>query len=197
MSEHAIYEVFDHQKNELLLHLLATDEQLNQVVVILRTRESVHTLATELSQAGISVDSVHGKKKANLIELACNDLKAGRIRVLVVTDASARNLDLAGVTATIQVDLPEVLSDYTHRIELTEAAGGRLYSFVNKQNQNALGAVESLFGSDLPRLEAEGFSYAARPLQARPTRNKTPKKGPASKPLQHKKKKYKPKKYSR
>ncbi|MGJ8673997.1 helicase-related protein [Rubritalea sp.] len=198
MARHAIYEVFDHQKNELLFHLLNEQEELDQVLVVLRTREGVHALASELANSGVTVDSVHGKKKPELIERALSDLKAGAIRVLVVTDAFARNIDIAGIKAIIQVDIPEILADYQERLELIKTIDdGVLYSFENQHNTASLTAIEELLGTEIPRERAEGFAYDDRAIREKQTRNKTPKHGPRSKPLQHKKKKWKPKKYTR
>lgn len=198
MSRHAIYAVFDHQKNDLLLHLLNEQEELSQVLVVLRTREGVHALTTELVNSGVSVDSVHGKKKPELIERAVSDLKTGTIRVLVVTDASARNLDFTGVSAIIHVDFPELVSDYQERLALVEKSeDGVFVSFESPHDTNTLAKVEELLGVEIPRDRAEGFEYDAQALRAKSTRNKTPKRGPRSKPLQHKKKKWKPKKYTR
>ncbi|MFC5050585.1 helicase-related protein [Rubritalea spongiae] len=198
MARHAIYEVFDHQKNDLLLHLLNAQEELSQVLVVLRTREGVHALSTALANVGIAVDSVHGKKKSELIERALSDLKSGKVQVLVVTDASARNIDLTGVPAIIQVDMPELVSDYQARLGLVEKLeNGVFYSFENPHNANVLAKVEELLGEEIARERAEGFAYETQALRTKQTRNKTPKRGPRSKPLQHKKKKWKPKKYTR
>lgn len=198
MARHVIYEVFDHQKHALLLHLLKEDESLAQVLVVLRTREDVHALTTTLANADVTVGSVHGKKKPELIERALSELKAGALRVLVATDAIIRNLDLAGVESMVQVDFPELLSDYQERLSLIEGVGsGVLVSFESPHNVSALEKLEEVLGEKVARERADGFAYDAQAIRARPTRNKTPKRGLRSKPLQHKKKKWKPKKYTR
>lgn len=198
MTKHAIYEVFDQQKNALFHHLLENDEALDSVLVILRTREAVHALSAELANAGVIVDSIHGKKKPVLIEQAVKSFKDGKLRVLVTTDASARNIDWSGVKSMVQVDFPELVEDYVARFRVVEAAGdGVFYTFESPHNVSVVQKVEELLGSEIERARAEGFVYEAQALRARSTRNKTPKKGERSKPLQHKKKKWKPKKYGR
>lgn len=198
MTKHAIYEVFDQQKNALFLHLLENEGALNPVLVILRTREAVHALSAELANAGVIVDSIHGKKKPVLIEEAVKSFKDGKLRVLVSTDASARNIDWSGVKAIVQVDFPELVEDYVSRFRVVESSGdGVFYTFESPHNVSVVQKVEELLGFEVSRSRAGGFVYESQALKARPTRNKTPKKGERSKPLQHKKKKWKPKKYGR
>ena len=143
------------------------------------------------------VDSVHGKKKPELIERALSDLKLSKLRVLVSTDASARNLDLNGIQTIIHVDFPEQWQDYQDRWELIQAADGLLWSFESPQSLSTVQAVEDVLGDPIPRAKADGFAYDGKPPRQNPARNKTPKRGERSKPLQHKKKKWKPKKYGR
>jgi superfamily II DNA/RNA helicase len=198
MTKHAIYEVFDQQKVALFLHLLSEQKSLGSVLAVMRTREAVHSLAAELAHSGVLVDSVHGKKKPVLIETAVKDLKKGNLSVLVITDASARNIDLEGIESIVHIDFPELNEDYQQRLAAVEETGkGVLFSFESPHNISIVEELEEMLDMQISRERAEGFVYEAQALKARPTRNKTPKKGPRSKPLQHKKKKWKPKKYGR
>jgi len=62
----SVYEVFEHQKVELLQHLLDTTPSLQHVMVFFRTRDGLHTLTSDLGRAGVDVESVHGQKKQEL-----------------------------------------------------------------------------------------------------------------------------------
>ncbi|WP_018970574.1 helicase-related protein [Rubritalea marina] len=197
MATHALYEVYDPQKNDLLSHLLMHQPELMPLLVILRSREAVHALAAELAAAGLKVDSVHGKKKPELVERALLDFKAGGLELLVATDALIRNLDLSGVRHMLHIDFPELWQDYQDRWQLVQAEDGVLLSFSTPDGSGALKAVEEVLGGEIPRTKAEGFLYEGKPPRQNPARNKTPKRGERSKPLQHKKKKWKPKKYGR
>lgn len=197
MATQVLFEVYDPQKIDLLKHLLVNDLADHCVLVILRTRDAVHALASELANEGVMVDSIHGKKKPDLIARALEEFRAGKLRVLVSTDASARNLDLAGVQTILHVDLPELWQDYQDRWGLIQQADGQLLSFEQSQGSPALKSIEDVLGAPIPRLIADGFAYDKKPPRQNPVRNKTPKRGERSKPLQHKKKKWKPKKYGR
>lgn len=198
MKSHAIYEVFHQQKDALLRHLLSEKSELTNGLIILRSREEVHALSSDLQKDGLAVDSVHGKKKQELILRVMSELRAGNISLVVTTDASARNLDLTGVKAIIHMDFPELTEDYQARLSTIESdPDGILYSFVNRQDEAMVKKIEGVLGAEIKRSIAEGFAYDQRADRIVQTRNKTPKRGPKSKPLQHKKKKWKPKKYGR
>lgn len=166
-------------------------------MVFVRTRDAVHALATALNVADIAVDSLHGKKQPELRERALADFKAGKLRVLVATDAIARELDLSGITTMVNFDFPELVSDYQNRLTVMENGGSDLLTFVSQHNTNALAKLETSLEAELPVTASEGFEHDAHEPQTGSSRNKTPKKGPRSKPLQNKKSKWRPKKYGR
>ncbi|HLS21230.1 MAG TPA: C-terminal helicase domain-containing protein, partial [Paenalcaligenes sp.] len=89
------------------------------------------------------------------------------------TDVAARGLDIAGVAAVVNFELPYQAEDYVHRIGRTGRAGatGEAYSLVDlKQEQRQLEEIESLIGFQIEREAAP-----IRPAAARPARQ--PRKG--------------------
>jgi len=192
-SQQYIYPVFEQQKADLLLHLLEGNTEWGQVLVFLRTRESVHELASELNKEGIPTESLHGKQKQEVKDRSLASFKDGKCRVLVVTDAVARAIDWTGTPVVINYDYPELEEDYLTRLDTVSA----MFTFLTPQNKSSLEHLEAKLESLIESLAAEGFEYDAIEVKERVRRNKTPKKGPRSKPLQHKKKKWKPKKYTR
>ena len=192
ISTQSIYEVHEHQKVELLLHLLDSLPDLNKVMVFLRTRDGVHALTTALSHAGVSVESFHGRKKPELRDRALKAFHEGKIRVIVTTEAAARVIDLTGVCNVINYDFPELDQDYLQRVELAGRAGGEVITVATPQSAPLLAKLEKLAGAELPRKVADGFAYASQAMQVKPPRKKGgTSKGLHSKPLQNKKPKFK------
>lgn len=190
----SIYNVFEHQKAELVQHLLESGPDLSGVMVFVRTRDGVHALTSLLSHAGIKVESIHGNKKPELRDRALKALVDGKIRVLVTTNAMARDLDASAVCNVIHVDFPELDGDYLRSLELVQSSGGQVITCVTPQDSKALQRLEGLIGAELPPKLAEGFDYADQPIYAKPTRKKGgTSKGLRSKPLQNKKPKFKSK----
>lgn len=187
-TEQMIYEVYDHQKLELLQHLITEDGglKIDSAMIYIRKTADVHALTTTLSHAGIHVDSIHGKKNPEKRAATLEAHKSGDLPYLVVTEASARNLDISGVKTIINVDFPELLSDYETQV-LTETTQ-QVLSFANPKGTKQLKNLEELLEISFPRSTAEGFSYDKHALKIS-TRNKQRKSGPRSKPLQNKKSK--------
>lgn len=185
----SIYEVFEHQKTDLLMHLLTRDEEISNAIIFVRGKNDLHAIATLIRNEGITVDSIAGSKKPELRERALKNLQSGDIRVLVATEAMLREVDLTGLSRVIHFDSHELDADYLKRVEICTE---EVTTLVTQKDQKQLKALQELVGSSLEEKTAEGFPYAD---QQAPTKRPGAKgSGPnktGSKPLQHKKPKLK------
>jgi superfamily II DNA/RNA helicase len=188
----SVYEVFEHQKVELLLHLLDSLPDFNTVIVFARTREGVHEVTSAIGHADVRVDSIHGSKKPELRDRALKEFREGVVRVLVCTEAAVRGADISGLCNVINFDLPELYDDYKNRVACAETNGGEVITLVTPNDIKPLVKLESLVGEQLPRKSAPEFDYASQPINMKPTRKKGGKsRGIRSFPLQNKKPKLK------
>ena len=193
-SNTSIYEVFEHQKADLLIHLLNASSDFSQMVVFARKLDVVHELTSILNRAGVVAQSLHANKKVELRERALKEYHEGKTQVLVMTEGVARNIDFSAVKNMLNYDIPELKQDYLARVELTQQAGGETLTLVETQNLQTLHKFEEVLGFELPRKTAEGFTYATQPMNTKPPRKKGGvAKGIRSRPLQNKKPKYKSK----
>jgi ATP-dependent RNA helicase RhlE len=146
------------RKPELFLHLLKR-HAWPQVLTFVKTRKGVDALVELLDQKGISADSIHGDKPQPARLRAFERFKAGEVRVLVATDVAARGLDIDGLPAVVNVDLPIVAEDYVHRSGRTGRAGasGEAVSLVCADEVQQLAAIETLTRQTLERKEEPGF----------------------------------------
>ena len=189
-TEQLIYEVYNHQKLELVQHLITNHTDLGSAMICICRKDEVHALTTALSQAGMHVDSIHGQKKPEARLTALEEHVAGRLDYLVTTEACARNMDISGVKTIINVDFPEVITDYETQVLCSSTE--RVFSFANPKGNKLIIALEELIEVSFPRAVADGFRYDKHALKVS-TRNKQRKSGPRSKPLQNKKPKLKKK----
>ena len=74
------------------------------------------------------------------------NFKTGSCPLLVATDIAARGIDVPGVEAVINYDLPEAPEIYVHRIGRTARAGmiGDAISFCSESEIKKLQAIERL-----------------------------------------------------
>jgi ATP-dependent RNA helicase RhlE len=165
-----VYEVNQHLKPSLLLHLLQ-DPQFDTVLVFTRTKHGADRIARRLEGAGIKTGTIHSNRSQNQRLRALKDFKSGAVRVLVATDIAARGIDVDGISHVVNYDFPMHSEDYVHRIGRTGRAHavGDAISFVTSEDQAALRSLERFIGRGIVRKRAEGFDYnmAAPPREDR------------------------------
>ena len=95
-----------------------------------------------------------------------NKFRHGITRILVATDVAARGIDVSGVQAVFNYDIPEDPEQYVHRIGRTGRAGntGKAYSFVFGRDRYKLREIMHYTNSVIARQKppAIGEVEAAR-----------------------------------
>jgi superfamily II DNA/RNA helicase len=159
-------------KQRLLAHL-ATDPALQQAIIFSATKRDADTLARELASQGHRAAALHGDMNQGARNRTLQDLRRGRIKLLVATDVAARGIDISGISHVINFDLPKFAEDYVHRIGRTGRAGatGIAISFVSGSDLGALKRIQHYIGRTLPRHEIPGLE-PTRPLAADAGRDK-------------------------
>jgi ATP-dependent RNA helicase RhlE len=155
-----VYEVKQHLKPSLLLHLLG-EPQFDTVLVFTRTKHGADRIARRLEGAGIKVGTIHSNRSQNQRLRALKDFKSGAVRVLVATDIAARGIDVDGISHVVNFDFPMHAEDYVHRIGRTGRAHavGDAISFVTPEDHGPLRSLERFIGRGIVRKRAEGFDY--------------------------------------
>ena len=86
--------------------------------------------------------------------------KAGEFALLVVTDVAARGIDVTGVDAVINFDVPQENEYYIHRIGRTGRAKqeGKAYTFFSQNDKAHLLNILHYTKSELTmmKIDAEG-----------------------------------------
>lgn len=149
-----LYLVNRKQKKHLLIKLLG-NKSMPSVLVFSRTKHGANIITRELNKAGIEAQAIHGNKSQNARQLALNNFKEGKIRVLVATDIAARGIDVDELSHVINFDLPEVPETYVHRIGRTGRAGqsGTAISFCDQEEKDYLRGIEKLICKKIPLIE--------------------------------------------
>lgn len=125
------------------------------VLVFVRTRQDTLTLANYLRERGFAAAGLNGDMSQDQREATVNELKAGKVRILVATDVVARGLDVPGVTHVINYDLPQDAESYVHRIGRTGRAGrsGESISFVRPREMHLLKRYERATSGSIELVE--------------------------------------------
>ena len=167
------------QKPELLRALLdtggASGERPERVLVFCRTKHRVDDVSAMLKNAQVKVDVMHADRPQQARARALERFREGKVQVLVATDVMSRGIDVAGVDAVVNFDVPMDPEDYVHRIGRTGRAGatGHAYTFVAPDEISPLREIEYFTKKLIPVWDLPGFSYDAGrivPQEGRSTR---------------------------
>ncbi|XCF05575.1 DEAD/DEAH box helicase [Tamlana crocina] len=148
--EQLLYYVPKRNKIELCLHLLRNTIKGN-IIIFRRTKFGVDKLEKTLIKNGYKVDSIHGDKSQSARQDALNRFKNAEVNILIATDVAARGIDIDGLDAVINFDLPNIPETYVHRIGRTARAGksGIAYSFCSADEKNYVKTIQQLIERDI------------------------------------------------
>merc|ERR1719276_554797 len=112
-------------------------DSCGKALVFANTKRMCEQLSSSMYRAGVPCSSIHGDKDQHQRDEALNNLKSGRIKVLVATDVAARGLDIKGVGLVVNYDPANSTEDYVHRIGRTGRAGARGFAVTLLTRQDA------------------------------------------------------------
>jgi superfamily II DNA/RNA helicase len=156
-------------KNRLLDHLLR-DTEVEQAIVFTSTKRAADDLALDLIGQGHAAAALHGDMKQGARNRTLENLKRGRLRVLVATDVAARGIDVAGISHVINFDLPRQAEDYVHRIGRTGRAGrnGVAISLANVRESFQVRLIERFTTQQIPVSAIPGLEPTQKVFEKKP-----------------------------
>jgi len=131
------------QKIDALTRILEV-ENFEGMIVFVRTKNETETLAEKLRARGYSATAISGDVPQAQRERTVEQLKNGKLDILVATDVAARGLDVDRISHVINYDIPIDTESYVHRIGRTGRAGrsGAAISFVTPRERRLLDQIE-------------------------------------------------------
>lgn len=158
----SIYFISSRNKKKLLIDLLK-DKSMESVLVFSRTKHGANKITKDLVNASITAEAIHGNKSQNARQLALNNFKNKKTRVLVATDIAARGIDIDELSHVINFDLPEVAETYVHRIGRTGRAGksGTAIAFCSIEERNLYKSIEKLINKKIDIVQDHAYVNSA------------------------------------
>ncbi|MDD2800745.1 MAG: DEAD/DEAH box helicase [Methylobacter sp.] len=119
-------------------------ETFDGMIIFVRTKTATVELAEKLEARGYSAAAINGDMSQALRERAINNLKNGKLDILIATDVAARGLDVDRITHVVNYDIPYDTESYVHRIGRTGRAGrtGDAILFIAPRERKLLGNIE-------------------------------------------------------
>jgi superfamily II DNA/RNA helicase len=169
----AIIRVDPRRKREALRALLAREQPKNAFIFCNRKKD-VGMLAESLRRHNISAVALHGDMPQTKRDEALEKFRNNEVPFMVCSDVAARGLDIKGVDAVFNFDVPFNAEDYVHRIGRTGRAGseGKAYTFVTNDDAKLLANITALIRKEIDELKLDGM--AAEPPAPQEAREQRP-----------------------
>jgi ATP-dependent RNA helicase DeaD len=131
------------QKLDALTRILEV-ENFDGMIIFVRTKNATEELAERLRARGFAAVAINGDVAQVQRERTIDQLRKGKLDILVATDVAARGLDVPRISHVINHDIPTDTESYVHRIGRTGRAGraGVAISFVTPRENHLLRAIE-------------------------------------------------------
>jgi ATP-dependent RNA helicase DeaD len=141
-------------KLDALCRIIETEES-DAIIVFVRTKRATEELAEQLVTRGFNAVPINGDIVQQQRERVIEQLKSGRIKILVATDVAARGIDVDRVTHVINYDVPNNPESYTHRIGRTGRAGrkGTAILFIAPKDKYLLRNIERVTKQEIELME--------------------------------------------
>ncbi|OEZ54529.1 DEAD/DEAH box helicase [Duganella sp. HH105] len=130
-------------------------ENFDGMIIFSRTKLGTEELAQKLQARGFSAAAINGDIQQAQRERTIQQLKDGKIDILVATDVAARGLDVERISHVVNYDVPHDPESYTHRIGRTGRAGrsGEAILFITPREKNLLKSIERATRQPIGMLE--------------------------------------------
>ena len=178
IEEHLLYCDDMRHKERLFDHILK-EAGFDQMVVFTATKIGSEELADKLCEQGHQAACLHGDMPQSWRNRTLNDLRRGRIKILVATDVAARGIDVPTITHVINYGLPMKAEDYVHRIGRTGRAGrdGTAITLVESKEFHKVRRIEQYLKRQITEGVIEGMEPTRRPPKGGPKRHNQRKPG--------------------
>jgi ATP-dependent RNA helicase DeaD len=145
-------------------------EPFDAMIIFARTKQATEELAGKLQARGLAAAAINGDIAQAQRERVIQQLKDGKLDILVATDVAARGLDVDRISHVLNYDIPYDTESYVHRIGRTGRAGntGLAISFASARESAKIAAIEELTQKPLTRDRSARPSAPARAVPVLP-----------------------------
>lgn len=125
------------------------------MIVFVRTKNETEEIAEKLRARGFSAAAINGDIAQQQRERTVDQLRDGRLDILVATDVAARGLDVERISHVLNYDIPNDTESYVHRIGRTGRAGrtGEAILFVTPRERRMLRSIERVTNAKIEEMD--------------------------------------------
>jgi ATP-dependent RNA helicase DeaD len=167
--EHSIIEVWDGNKLNVLVNLLAMPTE-GATLVFGRTRHGVINLARRLQKLGFEVEALQGDLGQPARDRIVKRFREGHLPILLATNVAARGLDMLNIERVINYDIPETSELFVHRVGRTGRMGrsGQAITIIAATDLSKIREIERDLNRRFPRIPTPVAMPLPDPTATRP-----------------------------
>ncbi|RFC54016.1 DEAD/DEAH box helicase [Brumimicrobium aurantiacum] len=160
--EHAVTFVEMDDKRFFLENIIKENKDL-KIMVFVRTKVRAERVVKAMERVNIEAITIHGDVEQKDRFKVLEKFKNNEVSILVATDVAARGIDIPGIGAVINYDLPEEPENYTHRVGRTGRGKekGVAISFCSESEKILLKAIEAYNGTEIAVFDLSKQDYSA------------------------------------
>ncbi|WP_123389494.1 DEAD/DEAH box helicase [Nocardioides aurantiacus] len=130
-------------------------ENFDGMIIFVRTKHATEELAERLRARGFAAQAINGDVAQVQRERTIDQLRKGKLDILVATDVAARGLDVERISHVVNYDIPTDTESYVHRIGRTGRAGrsGDAISFITPRENYLLRSIEKANRTTLVQMQ--------------------------------------------
>jgi ATP-dependent RNA helicase RhlE len=160
--EHSVTFVAMDDKRFFLENLVKENDD-KKMIAFVRTKVRAERVVKAMERVGVKAEALHGGIPQDERFSIFERFKSGENQLLITTDVAARGIDIPGVHAVVNYDLPELPENYVHRVGRTGRGKekGWAISFCSEEEKPFLQAIEEYTGDAIPVYELSKGDYLA------------------------------------
>lgn len=130
------------------------DLSISQCIIYCNTVERVIHVYEDMVESGFPVAQIHSHMTEDERKQTYEEFKAGKHRVLISSNLTARGIDIQQVSIVINFDIPFDHHTYLHRIGRSGRYGrkGVAINFVTKNDVRAMREIEQYYDTSIEEL---------------------------------------------
>lgn len=158
--EHAVTFVEMDDKRFFLENIIKENDDL-KIMVFVRTKVRAERVKKAMERVNIETVTIHGDVEQKDRFKVLDQFKNNEVSVLISTDVAARGIDIPGIGAVINYDLPEEPENYVHRVGRTGRGKekGVAISFCSEKEKELLEAIEKYNGKEIAVFDLSNQDY--------------------------------------
>jgi ATP-dependent RNA helicase RhlE len=143
------------------LENVVKENEGKKIIAFVRTKVRAERVVKAMERVGVKSEALHGGVEQSDRFAILDRFKSGENNVLITTDVAARGIDIPGVHAVVNYDLPEVPENYVHRVGRTGRGTERGFAiaFCSEEEKQFLQAIEEYTGHDIEVYDISKSEY--------------------------------------